>query len=445
MDQAVVVVAEHPRRDDLTIRRLWSPDQKRRARAGLLRPDEKPNGKWQATTIRDARGKRWSKSDRLKRVVETWVKVENEAIKANGVHDPNAGKITLGEYWPTFTDGHLVTDESAAKNDSHWRTHIQPVWGLHPLDTITRPDLKAWVKVMVKEQCPQCRTRPKLSAAGGLMRPHSLPDGRDCPGSGHQPGLGAWTVRGVVGTMTAVLNAAVEAKLIGANPALKLDLPPEPQKPPFYWSEDAIERILLQLAGVEQFMVELDMHVGLRPGELYGLREDVFDLDNWVFWVVGVQTRSGWRAYPKTKKSFRPVPIPDHLRQRTAQHLAGLKPGAYVFPAPGGGPWDDRNFARRVLDPAIGATQILNDDGTILQPAVKRGTPYGMRHTAASLLVQAGVDLYRVQDLLGHENHETTQKYAHLRPNAFEHLQMAWADRILDPRSLPLPAGVEPW
>lgn len=425
-------------------RRLLSPAQRRRKRAGQL-PDEEPaKGKWQAT-VRDRTGKRYSESHRLKKVVQRWADDQEDAIRRGTFHDPHAGDTTLEEFWPDFTEGHLVTEESAAKNDSHWRTHIQPVWGRHPLNAVTRPDLKTWVKVMVKEQCPQCRARPKLSASGGLMQPHSLPAGRECTGSGMPPGLGAWTVRGVVGTMTAMLNAAVEAKLIGANPALKLDLPPEPQKPPFYWSEDAIERILLQLAGVEQFMVELDMHVGLRPGELYGLREDVFDLDNWVFWVVGVQTRSGWRQYPKTKKSFRPVPIPDHLRQRTAQHLAGLKPGAYVFPAPGGGPWDDRNFARRVLDPAIKSTQILNDDGSILQPAVKRGTPYDMRHTAASLLVQAGVDLYRVQDLLGHEDHKTTQKYAHLAPMAFEHLQLAWADRILDPRSLPLPAGVEPW
>ncbi len=426
------------------IRRLLTPAQKRLQRAGQLPDGEKGKGKWQAT-VRDRTGKRWSESHRLKKVVERWADDQEDAIRLGTFHDPHAGEKTLEEFWPDFTEGHLVTEESAQKNESHWRTHIRPVWGKHPLDAITRPDLKVWVKVMVKEQCQSCRGRPKLSAAGGLMQPHSLPDGHACPGSGQSPGLGAWTVRGAVGTMTAVLNAAVEAKLIGANPALKLDLPPEPQKPPFYWSEDAIERILLQLAGVEQFMVELDMHVGLRPGELYGLREDVFDLDNWVFWVVGVQTRSGWREYPKTKKSFRPIPIPEHLRQRTAQHLAAVKPGGVVFPAPGGGPWDDRNFARRVLDPAIKATQIVDDDGTVLQPAVKRGTPYGMRHTAASLLVQSGVDLYRVQDLLGHEDHKTTQKYAHLKPHAFEHLQMAWANRILDPRSLPLPTGVEPW
>lgn len=433
------------RRDDLTIRRLLSPAQKRRQRRGELPDDEEPNGKWQATTIRNAQGKRASKSHTLKRVVEMWVKEQNDAIRADGLHDPHAGEITLEEYWPTFVDGHLVTRESAAKNESHWRTHIKPTWGSTPLEAITRPELKAWVKTMVQEQCPSCRQKPKLSAAGGKMRPHQMPDGRRCPSSGESPGLGAWTVRGAVGTFTAVLNAAVEAKLIGANPALKLMLPPEPQRPPFYWNEDAIERILLQLAGVEQFMVELDMHVGLRPGELYGLREDVFDLDNWLFWVVGVQTRSGWREYPKTKKSFRPIPIPDHLQQRTAQHLSGLKPGSIVFPAPGGGPWDDRNFARRVLDPAIAATAVIDDDGTVLQPAVKRGTPYGMRHTAASLLVQAGVDLYRVQALFGHESFATTQKYAHLAPMAFEHFQTAWANRILDPRSLPLPSGVEPW
>lgn len=55
-----------------------------------------------------------------------------------------------------------------------------------------------------------------------------------------------------------------------------------------------------------------------------------------------------------------------------------------------------------------------------------------MRHTAASWLVQAGVDLYRVQALLGHESFKTTQRYAHLAPDSFDKVIDAWGDMSPD-------------
>jgi len=39
-----------------------------------------------------------------------------------------------------------------------------------------------------------------------------------------------------------------------------------------------------------------------------------------------------------------------------------------------------------------------------------------MRHTFASWLVQAGVDLYRVKELMRHSSITQTEKYAHLAP-----------------------------
>ena len=40
-----------------------------------------------------------------------------------------------------------------------------------------------------------------------------------------------------------------------------------------------------------------------------------------------------------------------------------------------------------------------------------------LRHTAASWLVQQGVDLYAVGQILGHKTPRMTQRYAHLSPD----------------------------
>ncbi|WP_323379895.1 site-specific integrase [Streptomyces alkaliphilus] len=58
----------------------------------------------------------------------------------------------------------------------------------------------------------------------------------------------------------------------------------------------------------------------------------------------------------------------------------------------------------------------FDDDGG--QRLVPRYPPHSMRRTCASWLVRKGVSLYEVQHLLGQENFQATQRYAHLQPEA---------------------------
>ncbi|MEU3448234.1 site-specific integrase [Streptomyces thermolilacinus] len=85
---------------------------------------------------------------------------------------------------------------------------------------------------------------------------------------------------------------------------------------------------------------------------------------------------------------------------------------------------DDGNWRRQTWWPGIDAAYCFDSDGG--QQPVPHYPPHSMRHTCASWLVQKGVSLYEVQHLLGHESFQTTQRYAHLQPDAHKAVLGAW-------------------
>jgi integrase len=362
-----------------------------------------PSGMWQAT-VRRQDGRRFTTTDRLKSVVRQWAADQEAKFARGDRRDPRAGDIKVGAWHRRLAAAHGVQAPTKAKNASLWRTHCEPEWADWPMAAIARMEAQEWVTRLCSTRRARHRGRQVTSA------------GQDVPA------ISAETIAAVVHMMSSLYAAAMNESppLVSSNPFADLSLPRiEPR--PIEFLEPAEADALYDAAGrigtQWRTLTELGTQVGLRPGEMFGLHGHRVDWLRSKIEVIDVMTRSGLREWPKSKRSHRVVPVPGTILEDMSALMTGRPLTALVFTAPGGGPVDDGNFRDRVWYPAVAAAQI------------RRFPPRIMRHTAASWLVQDGCPLYDVQALLGHESFATTQRYAHLAPDAHSKVIQSWARR----------------
>lgn len=138
-------------------------------------------------------------------------------------------------------------------------------------------------------------------------------------------------------------------------------------------------------------MILVSLNTGVRWGELISLTWDAVDMDQALLTVKGDTAKSG-----KTRH------IP--LNATAMDALKGWKEqssGELVFPGRDGNMLDNVNRSWSAL---LKASKIENFRW------------HDMRHSFASWLVMAGVDLNTVRELLGHSDLKMTLRYAHLAP-----------------------------
>lgn len=293
------------------------------------------------------------------------------SARAPGWRDPSAGLMTWGAWceawWPTRT----VEASTRGSDEGRRDNYLLPRWRDVALVDITRHDVKAWVADL--------RTR----------------------------GLSPSTVQRIVALMSVSLAGAVDAEILGANPAARLKLPTPPASAERYLEREEVEAITDHLEGAWLRMALLLVGTGQRFGEAAGLHRHRVDVRRREVSVVETWSPAAGaiKGYPKGRRR-REVPLPEWVDLGEAEWgTCGVwHPGCrsgLVVASEVGSPLDVSNF-RKHWERACR----LADVGHV--------RPHDLRHTYASWLLQGGRSLAEVGKLLGHMSPVTTQRYAHL-------------------------------
>lgn len=258
-----------------------------------------------------------------------------------------------------------------------------------------------------------------------------------------------WTV------LAAGLDAAVKAKLIATNVVREeTKRPKADSKEARHLTDAERERLAEELAEEPDQLdfTDLLLATGLRRGEALGLAWPYVDLERRSLRVAQALKRTSKGlvlSKPKTAKSVRTVPLNDDAveilgalrkRQVEARLRAGAawtpwKPkwgsGDLVFTTAIGGPIEPRNWLRRFQ----AAAKRAGLDGVSI---------HTLRHSTASAMLRANVNIRMVSELLGHASTSITwDVYQHVAPSDLRDAVSAISGRRRRPAEEPV-ADVRP-
>ena len=329
-----------------------------------------------------------------------------QADKAAGTYiEPS--KLTLAAYLERWLEGgcggHL-RPSTLTSYDGAVRLHIVPRIGTTLLQRVDKSAIKAlYQELRTGGYTPRAKPTGKSGAAVEALAPR---------------GLSSKTVHNVHLALRKALADAVDEGLIRTNPAAgahKLDRDAAPEM--LTWSQDELRRFLAAVEDERDYPLwRLAAQTGMRRGEVLGLRWRDVDLPGARLSVRQQLVRAGSELVPgppKTAAGRRLIALdPGTVRALRARRAAWLaEHGAripanhdvdLVFCRPDGQP-DDPDVVSQRFQSAIGRAKV---------PRIRL---HDLRHTHATLLLQAGVHPKVVQERLGHASITITlDRYSHV-------------------------------
>ena len=313
-----------------------------------------------------------------KSAAQRWGQERERHLLRSGPPQHTKEVPTLEVFAPTFMEGHARANRQKpsgiAAKETILHRHLIPMLGRSRLDAITTESVQ------------------RLKHALRLKSPK--------------------TVNNVLTVLGVLLKKAVEWDVIDRMPGT-IRLLPIPQTSASFHDFDDYERLVATARRSDwltYLIVLLGGEAGLRCGEMLALERTDVDLAKRQLCVQ----RSAWEGHITVPKGGRLRYVPLTVRLGAAlrehRHLSGPR----VLCQPDGSPLTRRMVQRGIARAARRAG--LSNLGVHI-----------LRHTFCSHLAMRGAPARAIQELAGHQDLTTTQRYMHLSPAAIE-----GAIRLLD-------------
>ncbi len=298
--------------------------------------------------------------------------VDPQMQPAETKQDISFKDFTLNEYIPFAKNEKKTWHQDLLKLQSRVFKHF----GKCPMSSITNRDVQKFISTLKKE-------------------------------------LSASSTNRFLALLSRMFNLAVQWEYIENNPCKGIPKAKEKSRERFLKLEE-VKKLLNALNDLEPDKpvavnaIKLLLFTGTRRSEVQQLKWENVNLENRSFFL------------PETKNgSSRTVVLNDlavGIIETMEEHRQKGNP--YVFPSPG------ISEKGHLVDPRK----------IFLKALVKAGIEdfrmHDLRHTYASILVNSGVSLYEVKELLGHRDISVTQRYSHLQNESLRKATGNVADAI---------------
>lgn len=217
--------------------------------------------------------------------------------------------------------------------------------------------------------------------------------------------------------LTNTLNAAERQEYITKNPMRAVSPPKKRQREAKFYTPEQLGILLDKAVGTRlELPVFICTYLGLRRGELCGLRWSDVDLEHQTITIENTRTQAGKKEIEKgtkTASSTRTLYLPDTL----CDMLKAAKENQQACRAEYKNAYDDNDYVVVMEDGRPFRPNYLSElfSKFLADNDLPKIVLHELRHTFASLSNQAGIPAYNIGKALGHSTPATTQKiYTHL-------------------------------